>query len=238
MTVNKIPNHIAFIMDGNGRWAKERFLPRAAGHHEGVKRVKEIIKAAGDLGVKFVTFFAFSTENWARPRSEVRLLLHFLNNFLERELKEFDKNNIRFLTIGTGDPIPKDLQKKIARAEAKTKDNLKLTVILALNYGSRQEIVDAAKKFAKEVKSSKKNIEDLNEESFSAYLYTSHIPDPDFLIRTSGEMRVSNFLLWQLSYAEFYFPKIYWPDFKKEEFLKAILEFQNRERRFGKVSAA
>ncbi|MGA2774527.1 MAG: isoprenyl transferase [Candidatus Omnitrophota bacterium] len=235
--INKIPGHIAIIMDGNGRWAKERRLPRTAGHREGVKRIKEVVKAAGDMGIKFITFFAFSTENWARSKNEIDMLLRLLDNFLEREVKELDKNNIRFLVIGRKEPVPAALQKKIAAAQEMTKNNSAMTVILALNYGSRQEIVDAAKDFARDVKSGRIRIEDLDEKVFSGYLYTAGIPDPDLLIRTSGEIRISNFLLWQLSYSELYFPGIYWPQFNRRELLKAIREFQARERRFGKADA-
>jgi len=235
---SKVPAHIAFIMDGNGRWAKERFLPRTAGHREGAKRIKEIIKAARDLGVKVVTFFAFSNENWGRSKTEINVLFHILNSFLEREVKELDKNNIRFMVIGRDEPIPVSLQKKIARAQDKTRDNSAITVVLALNYGARQEIVDAAKNLAKDALSGKISPEDLDEKVFSKYLYTAGIPDPDLLIRTSGEARISNFLLWQLSYAEFYFTKVYWPDFNKEELLKAVEEYQGRSRRFGKVGVA
>ena len=236
--IKKLPTHIAFIMDGTGRWAKERFLPRTVGHREGAKRIKEIIKAARDLGVKVITFFAFSTENWGRSKNEINVLLHILSNFLEREIGELDKNNIRFMVIGRGEPMPEALQRKITRAEEKTRDNSTMSVVLALNYGGRQEIVDAAKSLAKDVLSGKICAGDLDEKIFSTYLYTAGIPDPDLLIRTSGEMRISNFLLWQLSYAELYFPKVYWPDFNKEEFLKAVEEYQNRNRRFGKVGVA
>jgi undecaprenyl diphosphate synthase len=236
--VKKVPAHIAFIMDGNGRWAKDRFLPRTAGHREGAKRIKEIIKTAHDLGVKVVTFFAFSTENWKRSKNEINVLFHILNSFLEREIREMDKNNIRFMVIGGGQPIPEALQKKIARAQDKTRDNSAMSVVIALNYGARQEIVDAAKSFAEDTLAGKIRAQELDEKVFSSYLYTAGLPDPDLLIRTSGEMRLSNFLLWQLSYAELYFTKVYWPDFNKEEFLKAIEEYQERNRRFGKVGVA
>jgi len=231
-----IPKHIAIIMDGNGRWAKERRLPRASGHREGTRRVKEIVKAAAELGIKAITFFAFSTENWNRPRREIDMLMRYLNNFLEREIKELDKNNIRFMVIGRKEPLTRYIQEKIRKAEEKTLGNTGLTVVLALNYGSRQEIVDAAKQFAGEVKEGKADLDSLDEISFAKYLYTHKLPDPDLLIRTSGEMRISNFLLWQLSYAELYFPQKYWPDFKKAELEKAIKVYQKRERRFGKIN--
>jgi undecaprenyl diphosphate synthase len=234
---NNIPKHIAMIIDGNGRWAGKKGLPRTAGHREGVKRIKEIVRSAGDLGVEALTFFVFSTENWSRPRKEVEVLMRLLNNFLDREINELVENNVRFRWIGRDEPVPRYLQKKIKEAEDKTKDNTGLTVVLALNYGARQEIVDAAKKFASEVLKGEANLEDLTVGSFSNYLYTAGLPDPDLLIRTSGEIRISNFLLWQLSYAELYFPEKYWPDFKRQDFEKAVKDYQKRERRFGSVDS-
>lgn len=236
INMNNIPKHVAIIIDGNGRWAQERGLPRTAGHRVGINRVREIVKAAHDLGIKVVTFFTFSTENWTRPKREVNMLMRFLNNFLERQIKELYKNNIKFMWIGRDEPMPKQLQAKIKQLEEKTKDNTGLVVVLALNYGAKQEIVDAVKRFTRQVLEGKANLEDLDVESFSNYLYTAGLPDPDLLIRTSGEMRISNFLLWQLSYTELYFPKIYWPDFKKEDFEKAIMVYQKRERKFGKIN--
>lgn len=233
---NKLPEHVAFIMDGNGRWAQEKGLPRVAGHRTGVKRVKEIVKAAQELGIKVVTFFAFSTENWARPKKEIDMLMFFLNNFLDNEIKDLNRNNIRFVTIGEDDPIPKNIQVKIAEAENKTKSNGGLVMVLALNYGGRREIVEAVKKVADSVKRGKLNINDLDEANLGGYLYTAGLPDPDLLIRTSGEMRISNFLLWQLSYAELYFTKEYWPNFGKAEFEKALEEYQGRERKFGRIN--
>ena len=234
----KIPKHIAFIMDGNGRWAKDRGLNRTAGHREGVKRVKEIIRGAGQLGIEVITFFAFSTENWSRPKNEVSLLMHYLDNFLDKEVIEMHKNNMRLLIIGRNDPVPKYLQAKIKKAQEKTSSNTGLKVVLALNYGGRQEIVDAAKKFAREVLAGKADLDSLEAEQFSRYFYAAGIPDPDLLIRTSEEMRVSNFLLWQLSYSEFYFSKKCWPDFGIDELKEAIKDFQKRERRFGGLDAS
>lgn len=231
-----IPKHVAIIMDGNGRWAQERGLTRSAGHRAGIDRVKEVIKAASELGIKAVTLFAFSAENWSRPGKEVNLLMRALNNFLERQIDELDKNNIRLMVIGRESPMPQYLLAKIKKAQDKTKDNTGLIFVLALNYGSRQEIVDGAKKFTNAVIKGEANLEDLDTQNFGSYLYTAGLPDPDLLIRTSGEMRISNFLLWQLSYAELYFPKKYWPDFGKEGLEKAIDIYQKRERRFGKVS--
>jgi len=234
---DSIPRHIAIIMDGNGRWAKERGLPRTAGHREGIDRIKEIVKAAGELKIEVLTFFAFSTENWSRPKREVDMLMRSLKNFLDRQIKQLDKDNVKFMVIGRDEPMPGYLLEKIQEAEDKTKDNTGLIVILALNYGARQEIIDAAKKFVRAVTEGKASIEDLDIDTFSQYFYTAGLPDPDLLIRTSGEMRISNFLLWQLSYAELYFPRKYWPDFKKEDLEKAIKVYQNRERRFGGINA-
>jgi undecaprenyl diphosphate synthase len=234
---NNIPKHIAIIMDGNGRWANEKHLPRTAGHRVGIDRVKEIVKAAGELGVSVLTLFAFSSENWTRPKREIDMLMRSLSNFLSSQIKDLIKNNIKLITIGRKEPIPEYLQNKIMEAQEKTKHNSGLTVVLALNYGSRQEIVDAVKKFSLAVVDGKENIDDLDVDRFSQYLYTAGLPDPDLLIRTSGEMRISNFLLWQLSYAELYFPKKYWPDFRKQDLNKAIRAYQKRERRFGGIDA-
>ncbi len=232
---NNIPKHVAIIMDGNGRWAKARGLPRTAGHYAGINRVKEIIKSADELGIKVITFFAFSAENWSRPKGEVGLLMRYLNNFLDRQINELKKNNIRFIAIGQDKPIPDYLQAKLKDAREKTKANTGMTVVLALNYGSRQEIIDAVKKVASAAIKGKIDIGELNTDNFNDYLYTAGIPDPDFLIRTSGEMRISNFLLWQLSYAELYFSKKYWPDFRKEDLAEAIKIYQKRQRRFGNI---
>ena len=232
---NNIPKHIAIIMDGNGRWAKERGLPRAAGHRKGIDRIKEILKAADKLGVKYITFFAFSTENWQRPKKEVDMLMHALDNFLHNQLRDLNKNNIRLIVIGEDDPLPEYLRKRIKEAEDSTRKNSGLVAIIALNYGGRAEIINAAKRFALGVASGRETADNLNPELFSGLLYTAGIPDPDLLIRTSAEMRISNFLLWQLSYTELYFPKKYWPEFSPEDLEKAIKEYQNRERRFGGV---
>jgi undecaprenyl diphosphate synthase len=229
----KIPKHVAFIMDGNGRWAKERGQSRVAGHRQGVQRVREIIRGASSLGIQVITFFAFSTENWSRPKSEVNVLMRYLDNFLGSEIKVLHKNNMRFTVIGRGDPIPKYLQAKIRQAQELTKNNTGLRVVLALNYGGRQEIVDAAKKFARNVLDKKADLESLDVQEFARYFYAADIADPDLLIRTSNEMRISNFLLWQLSYTEFYFSPKYWPDFGVEELKVALKEYQKRNRRFG-----
>lgn len=234
---NNIPKHVAIIMDGNGRWAKAHGLPRAAGHREGIKRVDEIIEAAGKLGIAVLTLFAFSTENWQRPKKEVAMLLGRLDDFLSRRIGELEKNNIRLRFIGRSDPIPQALQKKLKQAEDKTAGNSGLTVVLALNYGSRQEITDAARRVSCAVRDGLMDPESIDEESFGRYLYTAGLPEPDLLIRTSAEMRLSNFLLWQLSYAELYFPQIYWPDFRSGDLEEAIRVYQKRNRRFGRVDA-
>ncbi len=238
MTQNNIPKHVAIIMDGNGRWAQKRGLPRVVGHRQGINQVREIIKAADELGVKTLTIFAFSAENWQRPKREVDMLMHAFNNFLDRESADLDKNNISFRVIGRGAPLPQQLLEKISETENRTKDNSGLTLVLALNYGSRQEIVDALKKITASVINGETKPEDLNSENFGNYLYTAGLPDPDLLIRTGAEMRISNFLLWQISYAELYFCDKYWPDFGKEDFKKAIQEYQKRERRFGRIDNA
>jgi len=232
---NNFPRHVAFIMDGNGRWARERGLSRAEGHRAGVNTVREMVNAAGEWGIEVVTFFAFSTENWDRPRKEIEILMRFLGTFLDREIAALHKNNIRFKVIGRSNPLPPFLLEKIRQAEERTAGNSGLTMVLALNYGSRQEISDAAKKLVDAVVKGKVRPEEINEGLFGSFLYTAGLPDPDLLIRTSGEMRLSNFMLWQLSYAELYFPRKYWPDFKKDDLAKAIKAYQGRERRFGKV---
>jgi len=230
-----IPSHIAIIMDGNGRWAEKRGLPRTAGHREGLKRVREVIKTAGECGVGFLTLFAFSTENWVRPKKEIDMLMHALVGFLGREGNLLHKKNIRLLVIGRKEPLPGYVQDKIAAVVEKTKANTGLTVVLALNYGGRQEITDAARKIAEAAVRGEMNPADLDIAKFSSFLYNADLPDPEFLIRTSGEMRLSNFLLWQLSYAELYFLKIHWPDFGADAFKNAIQAYQKRERRFGGI---
>lgn len=234
---NNIPKHVAIIMDGNGRWAAERGLPRSAGHHEGINRLNEIIEAAQRLGIEVITFFAFSTENWDRPKKEIDLLMRRLDDFLSKRVDELDKKNIRFKFIGGGDPLPKYIQEKLKKAETKTAGNSGLTVALAINYGARQEILQAVRLIAAAVQDGTLNISEVSEQEFSRRLYTAGLPDPDLLIRTSSEMRLSNFLLWQLSYAELYFPKVYWPDFKAKDLEDALEAYQKRERRYGRVDA-
>ncbi len=221
-------------MDGNGRWAKERGLPRIAGHRAGAKSVKEAIKGAKESGVKVLTLYTFSTENWKRPKHEVAALFKLLEDYIDKEIKDLQENDIRLSVIGRLEALPQTTQKKIRDAIEKTKDNKSLVLNIALNYGSRTEIVDAVREIASDYQSQRLKIEDINETTFSNYLYTKDIPDPDLLIRTSGEMRVSNFLLWQISYAEIYVTKKLWPDFKKNDFKKAIREYRSRERRYGR----
>ena len=232
-----IPRHIAVIMDGNGRWARERGLPRYAGHREGVQRVKEIVRSARELGVEVLTLYAFSAENWSRPRREVSVLMRYLGAFLKSQMKDLQKNDIRLKIIGRDDPIPPRLLRQLRDSEAKTAQNKGMTLALALNYGARQEIVDAVRSCARDVMEKKIVPSQITEETVGAYLYTAGLPDPELLIRTSGEMRVSNFLLWQLSYAEFYFVKKYWPDFRRQDLVEAIGEYRKRARRFGGVDA-
>ncbi len=233
----RVPRHIAIIMDGNGRWARERGFPRYAGHREGVMRVKEAVRACNELGVSVLTLFSFSTENWSRPRREVSMLMRYLENFLAKEIRELIKNDIRLRVIGRDDPIPGYLQKKLKEAQDCTSGNQRMTLVLALNYGARQEILDAVHKCLQDVDRGEISAAQIDEGRFGSYLYTHGLPDPDLLIRTSGEMRISNFLLWQLSYAEFYFVKKYWPDFRRDDLVDAIKEYQRRIRRFGGVNA-
>jgi len=232
---NKIPEHVAIIMDGNGRWAKQRGLPRVAGHREGIKRIKEVVKSASELGIKTLTLFVFSTENWQRPKREVDMLMRALLNFLNKDIDLLNKDNIRLRIIGRDKPILPDLLKKIRSTEKLTAHNSGLTVVLALNYGGRAEIVDAAARLAQSIQANIYSINQINEDVFSRFLYAPDLPFPDLLIRTSGELRLSNFLIWQLAYAELYFVEKYWPDFNKECFIKAIAEYQTRERRFGRL---
>lgn len=231
--LSKVPEHVAVIMDGNGRWAERRHLPKIAGHKAGVKSVEEIIKAAREFGIKVLTLYAFSTENWKRPRREVGALMGLLENYLDRETEKIAREGIRIHAIGKISGLPPSIRLKLRRIEEKTARNSAILVNLALNYGSRSEIVDAARKIAEEVKKERIRPDDISEENFGDYLYTAGLPDPDLLIRTSGEARVSNFLLWQISYAEVYITKKLWPDFGKKDLRCAILDYQKRERRYG-----
>mgnify|MGYP000960608081 CR=1 FL=1 len=229
----EIPQHIAIIMDGNGRWAKARNLARRDGHRAGAESVEQCLKACGDLGVKYLTLYAFSSENWKRPEAEVTALMGLLAQFLKEKTPSLMRNNIRLQVIGHLARLPLKNQKQLQDSIAKTAQNDGLTLIVALSYGSREEIVDAAKRLMEEAKAGTINPADLNTETFSRYLYTAGTPDPDLLIRTSGEFRVSNFLLWQISYAEIVITETLWPDFRHDHLVDAIAEYQRRHRRFG-----
>lgn len=229
-----IPNHIAIIMDGNGRWAKKRNLPRNAGHKEGAKAVAETMKSCSDFGIKYLTLYAFSSENWQRSEEEVSGLMELLNYYLDNKLEEFHKNNIVLRVIGSKHRLNIDILEKISKAEQKTSLNTGLNLVLAIDYGAREEIVLAAKQLVSAVISGEIALSAIDENLFSANLLTKDIPDPDLLIRTSGEIRLSNFLLWQLAYTEFYFTDILWPDFSKKDLYKAIIAFNQRERRYGR----
>lgn len=237
MLEKDIPKHIAIIMDGNGRWAKKRGLHRTEGHRRGIKVVEDMIEEAARLGIKVLSLYAFSTENWIRPKSEINMLFRALDHFLSRKTTQMIKNNIKLRTMGDVDSFPASTKKAIIDSKEKTKHCSGLIVNLALNYGSRPEILNAVKEITKEVLRGAFDLKDLNEEKFSQFLYTKDLLDPDLLIRTSGEVRLSNFMLWQLSYAELYFCKKFWPDFTKEDLKLAIEDYQNRERRFGDIDA-
>lgn len=230
-----IPKHVAIIMDGNGRWAKKRSLPRVAGHHEGMKVVRKITILANDLGIETLTMFAFSTENWKRPKTEVDYLMNLPEEFLKIYLPELIEKNVKVQMIGDRTQIPKHTLRAVDKAIDDTKDNDGLILNFALNYGSRAEILHAVKEIAQDIKNGKIVEENISEELFSNYLMTKNLPDPDLLIRTSGEIRLSNFMLWQLAYTEFCFTNVLWPDFNEEEFLNAIEQYQKRSRRFGGI---
>ncbi|MFL3013594.1 MAG: isoprenyl transferase [Candidatus Neomarinimicrobiota bacterium] len=234
--LENVPKHIAIIMDGNGRWAKERGLPRIAGHREGINSVREITRICGEIGVKYLTLFTFSTENWNRPKREVKALMTLLLSTIKKEIKELHKNNVKFSTIGDISILPKSTEKGIKEGIDLTFNNSGLNLILALNYGSRQEIISAVNSIITDINKKDIEIDLIDENIFSSYLYTNNCPDPDLLIRTSGELRISNFLLWQSAYTEMYLTDTYWPSFRENELFQAILDFQNRERRFGKTS--
>ena len=234
--LKNVPKHIAIIMDGNGRWAKERGLPRIAGHREGINSVREITRICGEIGVKYLTLFTFSTENWNRPKREVKALMTLLLSTIKKEIKELHKNNVKFSTIGDISILPKSTEKGIKEGIELTFNNSGLNLILALNYGSRQEILSAVNNIISDIKKKDIEIDSIDENIFSSYLYTNNCPDPDLLIRTSGELRISNFLLWQSAYTEMYLTDTYWPSFRENELFQAINDFQNRERRFGKTS--
>jgi undecaprenyl diphosphate synthase len=232
----KLPRHLAIIMDGNGRWAQERMLKRIVGHRKGVETVRTIVEESSLLGIKFLTLFAFSSENWLRPKTEVRSLMALLKAYLAKETSRMMTNNIRFAVIGDRSDLPEDVNRSVAEAIAKTSHNTGMVLTLALSYGSRQEISQAVSTLVDDLQSGKIAKEEITEECISSYLYTRNIPDPDFLIRTSGEMRISNFLLWQIAYTELYFTEVNWPDFNKQEFYRALANYQARERRYGLIS--
>lgn len=232
---NNLPKHIAVIMDGNGRWAKGKGAARIFGHRNAIQAVKDVTEGCGELGVKYLTLYAFSTENWGRPKEEVDGLMELLVNTLQKEINSLHENHVKLKTIGDISHLPKNCQNNLQEAVEATKNNSGLTLLLALSYSGRWEIVKAVKKIMEEVKQGKMAAEEMNEESFSQYLQTANIPDPELLIRTSGEMRISNFLLWQIAYTELYISQTLWPDFRKEDLYEAICAYQKRERRFGKV---
>lgn len=231
--LKKIPLHVAVIMDGNGRWAKKRGLPRVKGHQEGVKSIKAVARACTEYDIKYLTLYAFSTENWDRPKDEVNFLMNLLTKYLDEIREELRKQNARFNVIGDISKLPREARDKIRRNMDESRTNTGLTFTLALSYSGRSEIVRAVKKIGEEVDSGRIRPEEINENVISSHLYTHDMPDPDLLIRTSGEFRVSNFLLWQISYAEIYVTPTLWPDFREDGFLKALSEFEKRERRFG-----
>lgn len=230
---NKIPSHIAIIMDGNGRWAKKRALPRFAGHREGMKTVRKVTRFASDLGVNVLTVYAFSTENWKRPRQEVEFLMRLPEEFLGSFLPEMMERNVKVQMIGDPELLPSYTQKALVEAMDKTKHNTGLILNFALNYGSRAEITVAIKDIAKKVQAGEIQLDEVTEDYITSHLMTSHLPDPDLIIRTSGEMRLSNFMLWQVAYSEFWFTDTLWPDFNEETLLEAIESYQKRNRRFG-----
>jgi undecaprenyl diphosphate synthase len=231
--VNQVPKHVAIIMDGNGRWARQRGWPRSRGHLEGAKAVKACVEACLELGVLYLTLYAFSTENWQRPKEEVDTLMGLLRKFLRDYTRDLAGQGIQLQAIGRLTELPEDCQEQLREAIAQTANNHKLTTILAVNYSGRAEIVDGIKRVARDVKADRLDPDELTAEKFSQYLYTHQWPDPDLLIRTSGEMRISNFLLWQLSYTEMYVTQTLWPDFKRADLLEAIAEFNRRQRRYG-----
>jgi len=230
-----IPKHVAIIMDGNGRWATKRHLPRSAGHRAGVESLREIINASIEIGVEYLTVYSLSSENWKRPESEIKFLMKLFLATIKNELRLLMEYGVRLRLIGDRKSLPPEIVKAYEEAEKKTLENTKLNFNIALNYGSRQEILDAFKALGEKINSGELDIEDIGIKDLSDNLYTKDIPDPDFLIRTSGEHRISNFLLWQISYSELYFTKVLWPDFKRKHFIKAIDEYQKRNRRFGKL---
>lgn len=236
INTDNLPKHLAIIMDGNGRWAKQKGLLRAIGHENGTKSVRTTVETCAKLGIENLTLYAFSTENWNRPKLEVDTLMKLLINSLKKELATLTKNNIKLNSIGNLENLPKSVQKELLEVIEKTKDNKRMTLTLALSYGAREEILNAVKKIADKVKNNIISTNSIDESIFNNHLYTQDLPDVDLVIRTSGEHRISNFLLWQIAYAEFYFTDVLWPDFSEENLYEAIISYQKRERRFGKTS--
>lgn len=232
---NNIPKHIAIIMDGNGRWAKKRNMPRTYGHRAGVETIRDVVKASSEIGVKYLTLYAFSTENWKRPSDEVNALMNLLVEYLRKEVEELHRNNVIVNAIGDISKLPQICQDELKKAFEKTKNNTGLTLNLALNYGGRDEILKAVKKIVQKVENGDIKTDEIDEKTFSDCLFTASMPDPDLLIRPSGEYRLSNFLLWQIAYSEFWFSDICWPDFNRQHLYRAIYEYQNRDRRFGGI---
>jgi len=236
INIDQLPNHIAIIMDGNGRWAKSKGLLRNIGHQNGAKTVKEVVETCAKINVKYLTLYAFSTENWNRPKLEVELLMKLLISSLKKEVKTLQKNNIKLSTIGNLNSLPTKVARELKDVIEKTKDNNRLTLTLALSYGSREELIKTIKEISLKVKNNLISPENIDKLVINNHLYDHYLPDVDLLIRTSGEQRISNFLLWEIAYAELFFSDILWPDFNKENLFEAILNYQNRERRFGKTS--
>lgn len=232
---HNLPEHVAVIMDGNGRWAKSKGAARIFGHRNAIEAVRQVIEGAGEIGIKYLTLYAFSTENWGRPKEEVDALMELLVNTLQKEVERLHKNKVRLKTIGDISQLPKDCRENLKEATEATKNNTGLTLLIALNYSGRREILKAVNELAMKVKEGTLRVDEIDEQLFASFLDTKNIPDPELLIRTSGEMRISNFLLWQIAYTELYITQKLWPDFRKEDLYEAIFEYQKRERRFGKV---
>jgi undecaprenyl diphosphate synthase len=233
---SKLPRHVAIIMDGNGRWAKQRGKPRIEGHRAGIQSVRAVVEASAELGLAALTLYSFSSENWRRPALEIRALMGLLVEYLKRELRELNENNIRLKTIGRIEVLPSEVQEQLHLTIENTRNNTGLILNLALNYGGQYEILDAVKKILYDIKEDLLSIDTLTPEVFAAYLATAELPELDLMIRTSGEMRISNFLLWQVAYAELYITPVLWPDFRKQHFYEAIIEYQRRTRRFGRIN--
>jgi undecaprenyl diphosphate synthase len=237
LRADRIPRHVAIIMDGNGRWAERRGLSRIRGHRQGLEALRGVVQAAGDLGIRYLTLYAFSLENWNRPETEVRELMRLLDRYIDRELREVTDEGVRVRAIGRLDRLPEAVRKKIEDATERTRDNEKMDLVFALSYGGRAEIVDAARALARDVEDGKLDPVAIDEKTFAAYLYDPDGPDPALMVRTGAESRVSNFLLWQIAYAELYTTDVMWPDFTREDLEKAVIDYQSRERRFGLTGA-